>query len=271
MKEGDEPLISSSQAPTAVGAFARALASAGLAAVLLSACATSSPGGGGSSAASPPAPTAMATAAPALAPTEIATTAAAGGPEVAETPTETIEALALEIVVHAVDLPESALSDELAFWDDPASPGSKMIGIPNTGDELDPPPENDPAVTFEVEVQEGVAYRCWIHMKVGAPMGVSQANVFWAQFSDAVDEGGNELYKPGGGSYLTAQGPEEEGWAWVACDPAESASDPLVRFRTSGPITVRMQAGMEGVGFDQFLLSPARYLENAPSEAVVEK
>jgi len=34
---------------------------------------------------------------------------------------------------------------------------------------------------------------------------------------------------------------------------------------------VRVQAGMEGVGFDQFLLSPARFLEAPPSEAVVEK
>ena len=44
-----------------------------------------------------------------------------------------------------------------------------------------------------------------------------------------------------------------------------------VRFRTSGEITVRVQAGMEGVGFDQFLLSPARFLNRPPSEAVVPK
>jgi hypothetical protein len=28
---------------------------------------------------------------------------------------------------------------------------------------------------------------------------------------------------------------------------------------------------MEGVGFDQVLLSPARFLESAPTEAVVKK
>ena len=39
---------------------------------------------------------------------------------------------------------------------------------------------------------------------------------------------------------------------------AERCSVPHVRFRTSGEITVRVQAGMEGVGFDQFLLGPAR-------------
>jgi hypothetical protein len=92
-----------------------------------------------------------------------------------------------EIIVYASDLPKSGLS-EFDFWDDPASPGGKMIGTPNKGDELDPPPENDPHVTFKVQVQRGVPYRCWIHMKVGAPKGKSRANMLWVQFSDAVDK-----------------------------------------------------------------------------------
>jgi len=176
-----------------------------------------------------------------------------------------------EVLVYAADLPKSALS-EFSFWDDPASPGGKMIGTPNTGDELDPPPENDPHVTFKVKVQSGVAYRCWIHMKVGAPKGKSQANMFWVQFSDAVDKANKQVLKPGTESYLTAQGPAQLGWAWVKCNLAESnGSESLIYFRRSGEITVRLQAGMEGVGFDQFLLSPARFLENAPTEAVVTK
>jgi len=136
---------------------------------------------------------------------------------------------------------------------------------------LDPPPEDDPHVTFKVQVQSGVPYRCWIHMKVGAPKGKSQANVLWVQFSDAVDQANQEAFKPGTGSYLTAEGPTQEGWTWVECDRADSEAEPLVYFRTGGEITVRLQAGMEGVGFDQFLLSPARFLEAPPSEAVVEK
>jgi hypothetical protein len=176
----------------------------------------------------------------------------------------------LEVVVYASDLPESALS-EFEVWDDPASPGGKMIGIPNTGDELDPPPENDPHVTFKVQVQSGVPYRCWIHMKVGAPKGKSQANMLWVQFSDAVDGANQEVFKPGTRSYLTAEGPTQEGWTWVECDVADSEAEPLVYFRTSGEVTVRLQAGMEGVGFDQFLLSSARFLDEPPSEAVVEK
>ena len=111
-----------------------------------------------------------------------------------------------EVVVYASDLPKSVLS-EFDVWNDPASPGGRMVGTPNNGDELDPPPENDPHVTFKVKVQRGVPYRCWIHMKVGAPKGKSQANVLWVQFSDAVDKANGEVFRPGSGSYLTAGGP----------------------------------------------------------------
>lgn len=175
-----------------------------------------------------------------------------------------------EIVVYASDLTKRALS-EFDFWNDPASPGGKLVGTPNTGGELDPPPENDPHVTFTVRVQAGVAYRCWIHMKVGPPKGVALANRVWIQFTGAVDAANKEVLKPRTGSYLTAQGPTQQGWHWVACDPSGPSADRLVRFRSSGEVTVRIQAGMEGVGFDQFVLSPVRYLEAAPSETVVAK
>jgi len=173
-----------------------------------------------------------------------------------------------EVVVYASDLPASALS-EFAFWNDPASPGGKLVGTPNHGGDLDPPPENDPHVTFTVPVRSGVAYRCWIHMKVGAPKGASQANKLFVQFTGAVDKANKEILKPRSASYLTAQGPAQVGWRWVACDPA--GGDPLVRFRTNGEVTVRLQGGAEGVGFDQFLLSPTRFLDKPPTEPVVPK
>lgn len=176
-----------------------------------------------------------------------------------------------EVVIYAADLPKGALS-EFDFWNDAAAPGGKLAGTPNTGGHLDPPPEDDPHVTFKVKVQGGVPYRCWIHMKVGAPKGESQANMLWVQFSGAVDNANKQVYKPGTGSYLTATGPTRQGWAWVGCDAVGSASpETLITFRTSGEVTVRLQAGMEGVGFDQVLLSPARFLKQPPTEAIVKK
>jgi hypothetical protein len=173
-----------------------------------------------------------------------------------------------DVVVYAADLTEDALS-EFDFWNDPAAPGGKVIGTTNNGDELDPPPEDDPHVTFKVAVAGGVSYRCWIHMKVGAAKGKSQANKLWVQFTNAVDHSGAEAYKPGTSSYLTAQGPARPGWAWVSCDDAGSAA--RIAFRTNGTVTVRLQAGMEGVGFDQLVLSPTRFLETPPAAAVVPK
>lgn len=174
-----------------------------------------------------------------------------------------------EIVVYASELPKRALY-EFEFWNDPASPGGKLVGTPNTGDTLDPPPENDPHVTFKVKVQSGVPYRCWIHMKVGPPKGPAKANKLWVQFTNAVDKAGKDVFKPRTRSYLTAQGPTQQGWTWVGCD-ASTSPESLIYFRTSGEVTVRLQAGMEGVGFDQFLLSPAQFREKPPSEAVVKK
>lgn len=175
-----------------------------------------------------------------------------------------------EVIVYASELKASALS-EFDFWSDPASPGGKMIGTVQKGDYLDPPPENDPNVTFTVPVRSGVAYRCWIHMKVGEPKGVSTANKLFVQFSGAVDKANKEVLRPGTGSYLTAEGPTQVGWTWVSCNAAEGGGDRLVRFQKNGEATVRLQGGAEGVGFDQFILSPARFVEKAPTEPVVSK
>jgi len=173
-----------------------------------------------------------------------------------------------EVIVYAAELPEDALF-EMDYWDDAASPGGKLIGLINNGDELDPPPENDPNATFSVQVRGGESYRCWIHMKVGDPLGKSTANVFYVAFSDALNEKKQPSYRIDSDSYLTAQGPQEPGWSWVSCD--QDGKLALVEFPEDGEVTVRLQAGMEGVGFDQFILSMGDYLEMAPSDAVVEK
>lgn len=183
---------------------------------------------------------------------------------VGEAPQEATE----EIVIYASDLAEEDVT-ELEFWDDPASPDGVMIGLTNTGDELDAPPENDPHASFEWIVQSGGPYRCWIHMKVGAPMGKSQANRIHLQFSAAVDKANQTILKPRSNSFLTAQGPTQEGWAWVGCDL--EGTDSLFYFTTNGESTIRIQAGMEGVGFDQLVLSPAMYLDMPPSDPIVKK
>lgn len=234
-----------SRAPLPFGAAVRTIACLALALTLLTAC----------RGAKSPAATSIPSPAPPAAMTEPSASFAAQPPS--------------DVVVYAVDLPASALY-ELEIWDDPASPGGRMIGLTNTGDELDPPPENDPHALFEIQVQADVPYRCWLHMKVGAAKGVSQANVIWVQFTGAVDKSGGVTLRPGTGSYLTAAGETAQGWSWVGCSGQEDA-DALVHFGVSGTTKVCLQAGMEGVGFDQFILSPNRFLKEPPSDSVVEK
>jgi hypothetical protein len=172
---------------------------------------------------------------------------------------------ASEIVIYVSELSEDALS-ELDFIEDLASPGGKLIGLPNTGDELDPPPESDPHATFEVTVQSGVPYRCWIHMRVGEPKGRSTANIMYVQFSKSVNDLRQEAFRLSTNDYLTAHGPAQPGWSWVGCDAQGAAS--LVYFESDGETKVCIQAGAEGVGFDQFILSPAQFLDEGNSKAV---
>jgi len=179
-------------------------------------------------------------------------------------------AAAPDVVVYASDLSEDDLF-EFEFWPSGASPGGKMVGTPQTGDKLNPPPEEDPYVIFKVKVQGGVPYRCWIRMRVGAPMGVSSANRLYVQISDAVDNANKDVFRPKTASYLTAQGPPRQVWKWVACEAGPDSTESLIYFQASREVTVRLQAGMEGVGFDQFVLSPAKFLEKPPAEAIVKK
>jgi len=172
-----------------------------------------------------------------------------------------------EILVCAADLPREGLSDEFEVEDEPSSPGGKMIRIRNDGDPKEPPPASDVYAIFKVQVHAGVPYRCWIHMKAGKPRGESQANLLFVQFTNAVDRNGREIHTLGTGEYIVVRA-AREGWAWVGRDLSDPKSaEPAIYFRTSGEVTVRISPGMEGVGFDQFVLSPAQYLARPPPEA----
>jgi hypothetical protein len=193
---------------------------------------------------------------------------ALAGPTRAAVPKAALSAR--DVIVRTADLPKSSRY-EFDVWKEPSSPGGTMFGTPNEGGELDPPPENDPHVSFQVRVQAGVPYRCWLHMKVGSPKGKSEANLVYAQFTDATMNG-RPAYRPRTDSYMTFRGPERPGWVWVGAGGVHPASSgPQIVFPNGGEVTVRLQAGMEGVGFDQLVLSPARFLDRAPVERVVGK
>jgi len=195
--------------------------------------------------------------------------AAAQARKEAPAPAKRPDAAPREVVLYASELPTSALYSFEVF-DDPTSPGGRWVGVTNDGEIKDPPPANDDHVILKAQVQAGVPYRCWIRMKAGKPKGRSQANLVWLQFTNAVDKSGRDLFPIGTGQYHPVRGPAREGWVWVGRDLADPGSvEPLLTFKTSGEITIRVSAGHEGVGFDQLVLSPRLHLEKPPAEAVV--
>jgi hypothetical protein len=197
----------------------------------------------------------------------LAEEAAARAPKPA--PAKKPEPAAREVVVHVAELPKGALYGELGLADDPGAAGGKLALIPQQGDTKDPL-ENDAQAVFKVQVQAGVPYRCWVRMRVGKAKGISPANLLYVQFTNAVDKAGKEILTLGTADYLTLRAPPKEGWLWLGRDLSDAKSvEPEIRFRTSGEVTVRIAAGLEGVGFDQFVLSPAKHLEKPPAEAVV--
>jgi len=126
-------------------------------------------------------------------------------------------------------------------------------------------------VIFKVKVQGGVAYRCWIRMGVGSADGRIVGEQALRADSRTRSTARQDVFRPNTASYLTAQGPPRQVWKWVACEAGSDPTESLIYFRASREVTVRVQAGMEGVGFDQFVLSRPKFLETPPAEAIVKK
>jgi hypothetical protein len=118
--------------------------------------------------------------------------------------------------------------------------------------------------TFSVEANR--AYRIWLRLRA---KGESKWNdAVWVQFSGSVDSSGSPLWRIGSSSGLLVNledcndcGLSQWGWqnrAWWLDD------DPVVRFTTAGPHTVRVQIREDGVDVDQIVLSPVTYFDHAP-------
>ncbi len=111
-----------------------------------------------------------------------------GTHSLAQKATDKVSALP-EVIIYASDLTKSALS-EFSFWDEATSPGGKMAGTPNHGDELDPPPENDPHVTF-------IAKRCSLSVLDSHEGGNAEGQVAGEQILGAILRRGGQVRQGG--------------------------------------------------------------------------
>ena len=132
-------------------------------------------------------------------------------------------------------------------------------------------PRSNPGDYFEAtfSAQAWTFYRVWLRMRA---TGDSKWNdSVWVQFTDAVTDSGNPVYRIGSSSALLMNlepcgGCGVSAWGWVSGTwwmPQETA----IRFTTDGTKTVRIQTREDGVEIDQIVLSPSTYLDGAPGSS----
>jgi len=114
-------------------------------------------------------------------------------------------------------------------------------------------------MTFRLQVQPNVPYRVW--MRVKASPGEKEGTLFFVQYGGAADKAGKELCALDGTESVKVR-TSRAGWSWLAADP-------VVVFKGT-EARLRITAGSGGA-FDQIVLSPLKYLEKAPMEAVVPR
>ena len=126
-----------------------------------------------------------------------------------------------------------------------------------------------PADYFELtfDALAGVPYRLWIRGRAESDYwGNDSVHV---QFSGSVDASGAPVWRIATTS-STAVNLEDcsgcgiSGWGWQDNGWGVGVIGPEVRFATSGPQTIRIQAREDGFSIDQIVLSSSRYLSSSP-------
>ena len=155
-----------------------------------------------------------------------------------------------------------------AIRDDASAAGGRSLasadrGWSSTRTALQSPRD---AVDFTFTAVAGVRYRVWLRMRAAAN-GRSNDSV-WLQYSDAIDARRHRLYPVGSKSAMPVALQEcpscgISGWGW-ADDAWWTGQGGTIRFRTTGVKRLRIQTREDGVVLDQVVLSPTRFLREAP-------
>ena len=128
-------------------------------------------------------------------------------------------------------------------------------------------PLASPANYFEMtfEAPAGTLYRIWLRLRA---KGNSKWNdAVWVQFSDSVS-GGNTIHRIGSTNGLMVNlercsGCGTSGWGWQNTAYWLNQTT-AVSFASSGTHTIRVQIREDGVEIDQIVLSPLKFMTNAP-------
>ena len=128
-----------------------------------------------------------------------------------------------------------------------------------------PAPANFVELSFNATA--GVPYRLWLRSRAQSDY-YGNDSVF-VQFSGSVDAGGTPMWRIGSADATIVVledcgGCGEQGWGWQDNGYGTGVLGPVVYFATSGPQRVRIQTREDGLGVDQVVLSPGRYLSASP-------
>jgi hypothetical protein len=152
---------------------------------------------------------------------------------------------------------------------DASAAGGARLQNPNAGAAKLMTPLASPTQYFEMtfDAEAGIGYRLWMR-------GTATSNHYandsaYVQFDKTVNETGVPIYRIGTTAATTytledCSGCGVSGWGWQDNGYGAGVLGPLVYFATSGPQRMRVQVREDGLGIDQIVLSPQRYLQLAP-------
>ena len=185
-------------------------------------------------------------------------------------------ALPREIVIYAADVKEKAREWQLVDDKDAAS-GKTLLsaarrnyGGPFTG--------TPPFVEFKFTALKELKYTLWMRQRRGADPAMQ--NALWMQISDAVGPTGRDWFPVGGREaymmqFFTGEGRETPMKGWTATDqynlPRRDLATVQFNFKSSGEKTLRISICEDGTGFDQVVISSAKYLKSPPDVDVVPR
>jgi hypothetical protein len=170
-----------------------------------------------------------------------------------------------EVVIYANEIPASG------GWtivnDAGAAAGLKLF-VPDQNWSNTNGPLAAPTRYFDVtfSAEPNTRYRLWLRLRADGDSKYNDS--VYVQFSDAVNAAGAAVYGIGTTAGLTVNLATcgicpPQGWGWQ--NRAYWLSDTgEVWFASSGSHTMRVQLREDGVGLDQIVLSPKRYLDTPP-------
>ena len=173
-----------------------------------------------------------------------------------------------EIVIHARDIPASALHGSWATASDSMAADGTKLATPDNGfsttDVALSSPTHYVDVAFNAEA--GVPYALWLRLNALNDNKFNDS--IWVQFSDATVNG-SPVYPINSSSGLCvnlatdATATSLDAWGWQnGCYWLSQAT--RVTFASSGTHTMRIQLREDGVQLDQIVLSSRTYLTSPP-------